>query len=90
VAEETLFSKLAEAGASFALLAFVVWVGAGIVRTLIDNLTAMGKQLAQSNADLSAALRNMEQSRIEQQQAHQEHLLLLKILVEKVEEITHG
>lgn len=84
--EDQVILKLVESGGAFGLLAFLAWGMLGMLRTLIESLTKMGAQLAQSNADLSAALRETEQARIEAQQSHQEQLLLMRVMAQRLEE----
>lgn len=84
--EDQVIPKLAESGTAFALLGFVVWSMVGLLKMLVDANIQMGRQLASTNADLSSALRESEKGRIEAQQSHQEQLLLLKVMAQRLEE----
>jgi hypothetical protein len=87
--EETVFQKLAESGATMALLGFVVWAVVALVRTLAESHIRLGEQLAKSNSDLATALRELDKSRAESQQVHQEQILLLKMALDKLSEQRH-
>jgi hypothetical protein len=83
---EEALPKLFEAGGTFALLTYIVWSVTGFLKSLIDHNTAMGDRLVQTNAELTAALKGFEDSRLEQIRVHQEQILLAKMTLDKLSE----
>jgi hypothetical protein len=95
--EESLIKMLAQSGAAFVLLGYVVWQLTAMQRLLIEKNAGMAQQLieatlalTQANLAATQALRDMEQARAEQRQAHAEQILLTKMTLDKVAESLHG
>jgi len=82
--EEPLLKALAQAGPTFALLGYVVWQLVAMLRMMVERNTAMAEQLVTSNLDLTKTLRELEQGRAEQQQAHAEQTLLIKMTLDEI------
>lgn len=85
-----MIQKLAESGASFLLLGYVVWAVVGFLRTLVESNTRACEQLTKTNADLSAALREHQGQRSDDQRVHAEQTILLKMIMDKMAEHNDG
>lgn len=88
--EEQLITRLAESGASYLLLGYVIYRGVALLETLTGSVTAMAKDMTANNAQLSALLRDEEQRRAEHTQQLQELILLQKVAIQRLEENRHG
>lgn len=84
--EDPIIQTLIKGGTTFGLLAFLVYAIVGLIRLLVEHLTRMAEALVKTNADLAAALRDLERWRAEQAREHQEQSILLKLVLDKVSE----
>jgi hypothetical protein len=88
--EDTLIKSIAEAGATFVLLAYIVYSVIGLFRTLIEHNTTLTDTLVETNSKLTEALRGFEESRLEQSRTHQEQTVLIKLVLDKLAERIDG
>lgn len=85
-----LIKALVQAGPTFALLGYVIWQQTTTLRAMVERNADMAGKLLESNLAMAAALRDLEQARAEQRQAHAEQILLTKMTLDKVAEYLHG
>lgn len=99
--ENEILPKLAESGATMLLLGYVVWSLVSFLRCLTDaqiallkgmadNLQAMTARVVESNGAMAQALKDAEAARTEAATSHQEQLLILKMLTQRLVEKDDG